>query len=391
MKILFVHNHYQLRSGEAFVYEHDRDAARLAGHDVVEYTRDNAEIADYGPLQKLSLAARTVWAWDSQRAISELLVRERPAIAHFVNTLPLISPAAFATCQSHGVKVVCNVQNYRLVCPAATFLRDGAICTECSDFGLHRGVMHGCYHGSRAETLAVATSTAVHRALGTYANAIDRFLVPSEFMARTLAERAGIAREKLRVKPNSVHPDPGVRTGPGDYLLFAGRLTPEKGIMTLLEAYRQLESPAPLRVVGDGPLGSALRAQLSAAPLKGVELVGQLSHAGAIDEIRGALALVVPSEWYEGVPLSMLEAFACGVPVIASRIGSLAEVVCDGDNGLLFEPGDAGDLAGVMRRAGADENLRAAIGQRARDGFLVHHTLAANAHALDMLYRELAL
>lgn len=390
MKILFVHNHYQLRSGEAFVYELDREAAKLAGHDVLEYTRDNAELADYGPLQKLSVAARTIWAWDTQRELKALLQRERPDVAHFVNTLPLISPAAFSTCHERGVAVVWNVQNYRLICPAATLLRNGEICTECSDHGLARSVRYGCYKGSRAATLAVASTTAVHRALGTFAHAVDRYLVPSEFMAQTLIERAGIEPNKVRVKPNSVDPDPGARSETGRYLLFAGRLTPEKGILTLLDAYASLESRVPLRVVGDGPLRVELRRRVEAGSLRNVELIGPLPHDQVMTQIRGALAMIVPSEWYEGVPLSLLEAFACAVPVVAAGIGSLREVLVANDNGLSFAPGDPRDLARVLRYVCDRGEALGDIGRAGRASYLAKHTLAANANALDAIYREVA-
>jgi glycosyltransferase involved in cell wall biosynthesis len=391
LKVLFVHNHYQLRSGEAQVFEHDRQAAQLAGHELISYTRDNRELEDYGPLQRLTLAARTTWAWDTQRALSRLIERERPAIAHFVNTLPLVSPAAFWTCRRHALPVVYNVQNYRLACPAATLLRDGAICTECPEHGLSRSVIHACYRGSRAASLAVAVATQVHRSLGTFAHAVDRFVVPSSFMARTLIQHAGLDPHKLVVKPNSVGPDPGPQPACGDYLLFAGRLTLEKGILTLLDAYSDLTAAPPLRVVGDGPLRAQLEARVATDPcLASVELVGAVTHPEAVAQIRGARALIVPSQWYEGVPLSLLEAFACAVPVITARIGSLAELVKERENGLLFEPGDASALRDTLRELLDRPHLASELGARGRETYLAQHTLEHNARALTAIYRELA-
>jgi glycosyltransferase involved in cell wall biosynthesis len=389
LKVLFVHNHYQLRSGEAEVYELDRRAAQLAGHEVISYTRDNRELDEYGPLQRISLAARTTWAWDSQRALSRIIARERPALAHFVNTLPLISPAAFWTCQRHGVPVVYNVQNYRLACPAATFLRDGVVCTECPERGLWRAVLHGCYRDSRAASLAVAAATQAHRSIGTFAHAVDRFLVPSAFMAQTLVRHAGLDPHKLVVKPNSVSPDPGPRARAGDYLLYAGRLTPEKGVLTLLDAYAELPGAPVLHIVGDGPLRAQLAARLANDPrLARVALLGALPHAQTVAHIRGALALIVPSTWYEGVPLSLLEAFACATPVLAARIGSLAEVVHAHDNGLLFEPGNAVDLRRALTELLDDPQRAAALGASGRATFEASHTLEHNAQALDAIYRD---
>jgi glycosyltransferase involved in cell wall biosynthesis len=390
LKVLFVHNHYQVRSGEALVFEHDRRAAELAGHEVITYTRDNRELDDYGPLQRLTLGARTSWAWDTQRALSRLIERERPAIAHFVNTLPLISPAAFWTCRNHAVPVVYNVQNYRLACPAATFLRNGAICKECPEHGLARSVIHACYRGSRAASAAVAVATALHRSLGTFAQAVDRYLVPSQFMARTLARYANIEEHKLIVKVNAVTPDPGAQIVRGEYLLFVGRLTVEKGILTLLDAYARLQDAPVLRIVGEGPLSAEIAQRVAGdARLQRVELIGALPHEQAVACIREARALIVPSQWYEGVPLSLLEAFACGAPVVAGRIGSLAEVVRHGDNGVLFEPGDAADLARVIDLLVNQPELARALGARGRESYLAAHTLEQNAQALTAIYTDL--
>ena len=389
MKVLFVHNHYQVRSGEALVFEHDRRAAELAGHEVIAYTRDNRELDDYGPLQQLTLGARTSWAWDTQRELTRMIARERPSIAHFVNTLPLISPAAFWTCHNHAVPVVYNVQNYRLACPAATFLRNGAICTECPQHGLARSVIHACYRGSRAASAAVAWATKLHRSLGTYAHAVDRYLVPSQFMARTLARYANIEEHKLIVKANTVTPDPGPQVAPGEYLLFVGRLTVEKGILTLLDAYARLADAPVLRIVGEGPLHAQITERVATdARLQRVELIGALPHEQAVACIREARALIVPSQWYEGVPLSLLEAFACAVPVIAGRIGSLAEVVRSGDNGLLFEAGDAADLARVIGLLLRGSERARAFGTRGRECYLARHTLEQGAQALTAIYRD---
>src|SRR5262249_15809772 len=150
MKVLLVHNHYLQHGGEARVFELERAALRDAGIDVIEYTRDNREIARYGLLRKATLPARTLWAWDTQRELGALLRRERPDVAHFVNTLPLISPAAYATCRDAGVAVVQSLQNYRLACAAGTLARAGGVCEECSERDLTRAVLHACYRGSHA-------------------------------------------------------------------------------------------------------------------------------------------------------------------------------------------------------------------------------------------------
>ncbi|HTU63815.1 MAG TPA: glycosyltransferase family 4 protein, partial [Polyangiales bacterium] len=247
-----------------------------------------------------------------------------------------------------------------------------------------------CYRSSRAASAAVAVATKLHRSLGTYAHAVDRYLVPSQFMARTLARYANIEEHKLIVKANSVTLDPGPQTERGEYLLFVGRLTVEKGILTLLDAYARLQCAPPLRIVGEGPLHAQLAERKAAdTRLQHVELVGALPHEQAVACIRAARALIVPSQWYEGVPLSLLEAFACAVPVVAGRIGSLAEVVRHGDNGLLFEAGDAADLARVISLLLNEPEQGSALGARGRESYLAHHTLEQNAHALAEIYKDL--
>jgi glycosyltransferase involved in cell wall biosynthesis len=210
-------------------------------------------------------------------------------------------------------------------------------------------------------------------------------------MARTLARYANIEEHKLIVKANAVTPDPGAQVVRGEYLLFVGRLTVEKGILTLLAAYARMHDAPVLRIVGEGPLHSQILQRLATDPrLQRVELIGGLPHEQAVACIREARALIVPSQWYEGVPLSLLEAFACGVPVVAGRNGSLAEVVEQGDNGLLFEAGDAADLARVIDLLLNQAELASTLAARGRESYLAAHTLGQNAQVLTAIYRDLS-
>jgi glycosyltransferase involved in cell wall biosynthesis len=388
MKVLLVHNHYQQPSGETRALALEAAALRDAGVDVIEYTRDNAEIARYGLLRKATLPARTLWAWDTQRELRAVLRRERPDLTHFGNTLPLISPAAYATCQDAGVAVVQSLQNYRLACPAATFVRAGRVCEECSEHDLSRSVVHGCYRGSRAASASVAAMLGLHRALGTFTAHVDTYVAPSEFVRSKLIATAGLPAERVMVKPNFVDPDPGVAVDAGEYVLFVGRLVPEKGVRTLLQAFALLRDPPPLKIAGAGELEGELRRGASVLGLAGLELLGAQPHARALELMKGARMLVVPSEWYEGLPLVIVEAFACGVPVIASRIGSLAELIADGRSGVLFDPGDARALAAAIERLWPDAEQRRALRANARAEYERRYTLAHNRDALLAVYRE---
>ncbi|HEY2736747.1 MAG TPA: glycosyltransferase family 4 protein [Polyangiales bacterium] len=385
MKVLLVHDYYQEYGGETVVYEVERRALRDARVHIVEFARHNDELKQYGPLQKLSLPLRTLWAWDTQRTLRELLERERPDIAHFSNTFPLISPAAYRTCQQAGVAVVQNLQNHRLGCPAATFYRDGHLCEECHTRGLQRAVVHACYRGSRAASATVASMLKLHRSLGTYAHEVDRYIAPSQFVRDKLIETAGLPAARVVVKPNFMDDDPGVVAKLGDHALFAGRLVEYKGILTLLSAVEPPHAPVPLELVGTGPLEAQVRER---AQVCRAEFVGGQTRGQTIERIKRARVLVVPSLWYEGMPMVILEAFACGVPVVASRLGSMAEMIRHAENGLLFEPGDPSDLRRQLDWAFAHADEMHRFGKQARNDFEMHYSFAAGQRALLQIYRD---
>jgi glycosyltransferase involved in cell wall biosynthesis len=257
------------------------------------------------------------------------------------------------------------------------------VCTECADHHLLRSVRHGCYRGSRPATAAVAAMIGVHRALATWRDKVDVYIALSEFARRTFVA-AGLPAENVAVKPNFVAPDPGPRTGTGDYALFVGRLSPEKGLPTMLEAWRRLGTRVPLEIIGDGPEREAL--QMAAAGLAEVRFRGRLPREETLAAMKGARCLVFPSQWYEGLPMTIIEAFACGVPVIASRLGTMAEVVADGRTGLHFTPGDAADLADRIDRAWSDPQAMEAMGAAARAEFESRYTLARNHEMLMSIY-----
>ncbi len=382
MKILQVHNRYQLPGGEDEVFRAERELLALMGHRVIEYVRRNDEITLNGFLSSAWLTAETVWARDSRRALGELIAREKPDVAHFHNTLPLVSPSAYYACHEAGVRVVQTLHNYRLACPAATFYRDGQVCEECVGHGLLRGVRHGCYRNSRAATAAVAAMLVTHRLLDTWCKQVDCYIAPTEFSRRKFIE-AGLPAERIVVKPNFVHPDPGSREGAGDYGLFVGRLSEEKGLRTLVVAWRRLGGRIPLHVVGDGPLRPELEAEAGA---KYLQLLSRLPREQTIEAIKGARFLVVPSEWYETFGLVAAEAFACGVPVIASRLGAMEETVSDERTGLHFTPGDPDDLAAKVEWAWAHPHEMEAMGKEARAEYEAKYTAERNYQLLMDIY-----
>jgi glycosyltransferase involved in cell wall biosynthesis len=387
VKILMVHNAYREGGGEETVFTAERDLMRTAGHDVICYQRDNREIDGYGPWHRATLPLRTVWAWDSHRALRELIARERPEVAHFTNTFPLISPAAYDACREAGVAVVQSLHNYRLACPAATFQRSGQVCENCSEHSLWRSVRHRCYRGSRRATSLVAGMLAVHRRRGTWNERVDRYVALTEF-ARNKFAAAGLPAEKIAVKPNFVAPDPGERARAGDYALFVGRLAPEKGLHTLLDAWSRLSWPIPLRIAGDGPLRVALQLEAERRRIRDVEFLGALPRGDVFKSIAEARFLVVPSLWYEGFPMAIAEAYACGVPVIASRLGALREIVEEGRTGLHASPGNAADWAERLTWAWGEPDALVEMGHEARRTWRACYTAEHNASQLEEIYRD---
>jgi glycosyltransferase involved in cell wall biosynthesis len=387
VKVLVVHNYYQQPGGEDATCEQECQLLERSGHQVVFYKRSNKEIEQYTRWQRLRLSADTVWNERSRTEFRALLERERPDVVHAHNTFVVLSPSIFAACEDLGVPVVQTVQNYRLFCPAATFFRDGKICEECLDHGLLRGVRHGCYHGSRSATAVVALMIAANRRWKTWPAKVGRIIAVTHFSRGKMIE-AGLPEEQVVVKPNFVYPDPGAGSGVRDYALFVGRLSPEKRVATLIDAWSKLPEPIPLKIVGGGPDREALEQQAAQSRLGQVEFLGQIPRPRTIEMIQGARFLVFPSEWYEGFPVTICEAFACGTPVICSRLGAMEEVVADGKTGFHFEPGNTEQLAEKAFWAWNHPQEMREMGRQARREFESKYTAERNYPILMRIYES---
>lgn len=365
MHILLAHDYYQIPGGEDDLFESTRDLLRERGHRVTEYVRHNNEIAGYGALQKLTLAARTTWAWDSARELRELIARDRPDVVHFGSTFPLISPAAYYACKDEGVPVVQTLDNPRLGCPAGTFLRDGKLCEDCAGGLALPAIVHSCYRDSAAQTAVVSAMLGIHRVLRTWKRKVDAYLVATHFYIRKFIE-LGLPAARMHYRPLFIK-DPGMRTsGPGDYALYLGRLASEKGIRTVLEAWKDLDIP--LKIRGSGPLEAEVRE--FAAGRSNIEIVPRLSHEAKYELVRKARFLVWPSVgYYETFGLVVADAYASGVPVIASRTGVATEMVFEGHTGLFFQPLDGSDLARQVRWAWEHPAEMEAMGRNGRPEF----------------------
>ena len=385
MKVILVHNSYQQHGGEDVVFEQEMELLRSHGHQVVVYQRSNSEIEDYSGLRRLGLAKRTIWASDTRDEMARLIQRERPELVHVHNTFLLISPSVYSACGDARVPVVQTLHNYRLLCPAANLLRNGQTCDQCLRGTLLHSVIHGCYRDSRPSTAVLALMLAVHRARQTWAQMVDCYIAPSEFAAQKFVE-GGLPAHKLVVKPNFVHPDPGVRKDSGEYAVYVGRLSPEKGADTLLQGWKHVRGRVPLLVIGDGPLREELRREFQRDSR--VTFCGPLPRAQVLGALKRARFLVVPSRCYETFALTIAEAYACGVPVIASDMGAMQELVGHRRTGLLFRPGDAENLAKLVEWAWNHPAELKHMGDEGRAEFELKYNAQRNYELLIAIYER---
>jgi len=382
MKVLLCHTYYLQRGGEDCCFEEERDLLRAHGHEVVEYVRNNDELSDANPF---AAAIGTLWNRRAAREIRELIARVQPAVVHCTNTFPLLSPAVCHAAHRAGAPVVQALHNYRWLCAGAYLMRDGAPCEDCLSRRIPwPAIRHRCYRGSAAASAVVAGMQVMHRTLGNWINKVDAFFTLTEF-ARQRFIAGGFPADRMHVKSNSVAPDPGMGRGDGNYAAFVGRLSAEKGVSTLLEAWRSNPSLPPLVIAGDGPLAEQVR--LASARDARIQWRGRLPLDEVHRLVGDARVLVMPSVWYETFGRTIAEAFAAGTPVIASRLGAMAELVDEDRTGWLFTPGNARDLAEKVRRVwSVPAPVLAAMRRAARGEYERRFTPAQNYARLLEIY-----
>jgi len=377
MRILISHNGYQHRGGEDTVVEAEILNLRTHGHEVETYTRDNHDVAS---MSWPSIAYQTVWARKTVDDVSLLIDRFQPDLIHSHNTFPLISPSLYWAAWRKRIPVVQTLHNFRMLCLNAIFLREGGVCESCLGRLPWRGVMYRCYRGSAMASGALLGSIAIHRAIGTFRDKVTRYIALNEFCRQKFIA-GGLPAERIVVKPNFVD-FPEQPSGQRAGLLFVGRLSREKGIDLLARAWACSSVSTTLSVAGSGPEGNLLNG------LARVNLLGPLLMEDVRLAMGRASALVLPSIWYENFPRTLVEAYGSGLPVIASRLGALGELVEDGVSGLLFNPNDARDLASKMEWAIGNSEQLAKMGRNARAKYESDFTAERNYAQTIAIYRD---
>ena len=335
---------------------------------------------------KISTALNTTYSSSSKTTALAKLRAFKPDVVHVHNFFPQLSPSIYDACIELNIPVVQTLHNYRLMCPGAMLMRDGKICEQCVTGSPYQAVLHGCYKGSKLGTLVVAHMVATHRKLGTWQHKVTRFIALTEFAKAKFIE-VGFPPNKIVVKPNFVNDFfieslPVARVTP-PFGLFVGRLSAEKGLHTLLKAWALLDDSTLLKVAGTGPLAELVVKQTNLEPL-GLQSPAEISLL-----MQQAAFLILPSEWYEGFPLVLVEALAHGLPILASNLGSMAAIIKDGETGLLFEPGNAEDLATKVKWLLANPDECARLGVNARQAYLDKYTAEENVKQLLGVYSSI--
>jgi glycosyltransferase involved in cell wall biosynthesis len=350
MKVVVAHNRYAsgAPSGENVIVDAEIAQLSTAGVSVLPFLRSSDEIGTFSTARKVLLPLSPIRNGESQRTLEMLIKAEKPDVLHLHNAYPLLSPWVVRTAHAHNVPVVHTVHNYRQVCAPGLYFRDGHICTECRGkaFALP-AVRHACYRGSKAQSAVMAATLAVHR--GTW-RGVDRFVALTDRIAEHLRD-FGIPDERITVKPNGI-PDTGAATGTGEGFVYVARLSPEKGLELVLDAWRRHPDGAlgPLRIIGDGPLRPL--AEAAAADRSDISYLGVLPHAEVRAQLAAAACVIVASTWHDVLPTVVLEALCTGRPALVTDRGGLPFLT--GDAGWVVEPTPDALAAGLAQaHAGA--------------------------------------
>jgi glycosyltransferase involved in cell wall biosynthesis len=406
MRVLHVNKFVYRRGGAESYMEDLADLQRGAG-DVVEYfgmqhpqNQDCTYSAWFPPevefepmpggaAAKAHAFGRMIYSSSARRGMHAVIDRFEPDVVHLHNIYHQLSPSILRPLADRRLPVVMTLHDYKLACPTYQFLAQGEVCEACIGGGLRQAVLRRCRGGSRLASGAAAVELGLHRATNAY-GPVGRFICPSRFMADRMAE-AGVYPDRLRHVPHFIDPSGvPVKRAPGGDVLFAGRLSHEKGVDTLARATAHLDPGLRVALAGEGPELDAVQAAARGSEDR-IRLLGRLPKHEVQALLADALALALPARWHENQPMIVLEAFAAGVPVVTTALGGLPELVQDGVTGLVVPPDDPDALAAALNRLHRDPQAAFAMGQAARARVLDEFTPARHLRSVRDVYREAGL
>jgi glycosyltransferase involved in cell wall biosynthesis len=383
--ILIVHNYYQVPGGEDTVVENEKSLLIEKGHKVYLYARHNDEIKRKNIIGKILLPIETIFSIKTYREVKKIIKEKSIDVVHVHNTLPLVSPSVYYAAKKYNVRVLQTIHNFRLLCPAATLTRNGAICEDCINNGLGNAIKNKCYRNSLLQTIISTFNLWFHRKIKTYQK-VDGYITLTEFNKQKLANL--FPEEKIYIKPNSIRNIKKYNNEiKKDYFLFLGRIDDLKGIKLLIKTWKGIEDYR-LLVVGKGPLESEVKEYIEKYNIKNIELLGFKPKEEVMKIVHHAKAMIVPSQWYEGFPMTIVESFSLGVPVIAGDIGNLSSIIEHRKNGLLFKYNDYLDLEDKIREVIKNESLLEQLSNGARESFEKKYHSELNYKQLVNIYND---
>lgn len=385
--ILIVHNYYQIPGGEDSVVANEKGLLEQHGHAVFLYTRHNSEIKEMSKIRKLLLPFIAVFNFRTYGEIKKTIKEKQIDVVHVHNTWNLISPAVYYAARACKVPVVQTIHNFRLLCPGATFYRDGHVCEECVEKGLGCAVKHSCYRNSKAQTLVNVVSNRFHRLMNIYGKI--NYLCLTDFNKEKLLQLKQIKAEKVFVKPNFVENDNEIVSAREreNRIVYAGRLDKLKGVDIMLEAWKQLGKEAPeLVICGTGPMEDWCRKFVADNHLENVQFKGFIPNEEVRKLIATGKALVLSTQWYEGFPMSIVEAFSVGTPVIGSDIGNVGDIIEEGVSGVKFQNDSATALAEAVRKI---KNDNGDIHEKVAQVYRSKYSAEVNYIQLSMIYNSI--
>lgn len=407
-KILLINKYFFLKGGAERVFFQERDFLLRNGYSVLDFSMRNtnnalssyskyfipdvdfSSIRTFNIFKKILIAMRTIHNRIAVKKLNGLLLKELPQIAHLHNIYHQITPSIIPLLKRHNVAVVMTLHDYKLISPNYLMLRNNKVCNKCKGKSFYNCAIYRCHKNSFFSSFVVTLEAYFHKWLKSYDN-VDIFISPSKFLAELLNQYGDYAN-RIRILPNGIDTDIHHPTYQDDgYILYFGRISQEKGIKCLSKAYKILnetrlfnQRPIKLKIIGDGPLLNELKVKYP-----NIEFLGYQTGNTLNSNIKKASFVVVPSQWYENCSMSVLEAMAYGKPVIGARIGGIPEQIEDYETGLLFEPGNANELAEKIRFLIMHENIRQKMGRLARKRAENFYSLKSHQNGLLEIYNSL--